>query len=934
MASSIVSGRLGGYSAEFLTPEQQERFTFVKTKLCGNKAVDVANLEKNGMHSVVVIMRRMQWTRITTFSETLFDVSTSGHSGVHSVDTQAKGLGIIGSEFRLKDGKLDINQLNAFNRLLHFVVCHILVPRSATFSTCTKADSNMMYWAVQNQEINMAEVMMERMKFARDKIWDTKSKLNVSLPYAHLLTKVFQHFGVDVSGAVVEKMGQAIRYGNLRKNGFSVVNGVWTKTSVAEGEPIIGEAQDVQLEAAAIETEGPSAVAEPTAVEAAVSRASQEVAAMENPVAQGNVVVEDSVRSPEDPLPTSSMASVLRQVLDSIHSTSVIQNTGGNLVEEVVASGHLEESVTAAPIQKESSISPEEIGEREGVEEGAPIQGEQEFEQEAAVSQGEQTSDTPANERSNTVHPEDPEQVEKRSKKIAHRRPMKIPKKMNLKPILKRLDDQGSTDSTPHPSIPQSTTSDVPRPSGPSLQECGPPGQSEGISGPSGPIVVDQEEQPSGISVDAPAGPSGPSIATLFSESLPILDADVSKGSEPSGPEIAEGKQSAEVDVAESAVAPEAPESSFLATPAPSSPPTSSTAPPAPTTFKRPRPRPISSPTPFPSQSGSSPISSTIVLSPPSSPQIPPASSSAGPSSCSGPSTSGPSTLPTITPASIFIPPTPPSFITIIPEGAQLTQVEIQDIKDEFEVAILHSVLAVGTHTHRTGSSSPVSKKRRLTSTHPISSDTCYPPLWFSLSLLENTVVPMTKNVSNAANIKLAELGYKRSAPGKAAPAARTARATSSMAFWERVHNLEEIVLVHESDEEVAVLQSADDKSLQEGEMLGQVRSDLLEWGSTQGSTSYDSILQGRAGNVDFIAGEEDCRRPLVSSWREVDGQGKHFRLEGSNHSFCKRFGYHGRGGCSSSRRPTRCGVTPLSRNDLGENASSYRSGPLSRKGA
>ncbi|MQL92693.1 hypothetical protein Taro_025322 [Colocasia esculenta] len=64
--------------------------------------------------------------------------------------------------------------------------------------------------------------------------------------------------------------------------------------------------------------------------------------------------------------------------------------------------------------------------------------------------------------------------------------------KMMVSEILKVV---GPTDSTPHPSVPQSTTSNVPRPSGPSLQECWPPGQSEGISGPSGPIVVDQEEQ-------------------------------------------------------------------------------------------------------------------------------------------------------------------------------------------------------------------------------------------------------------------------------------------------------------------------------------------------------------------------------------------------------------------------------------------------------
>ncbi|MQM13394.1 hypothetical protein Taro_046319, partial [Colocasia esculenta] len=189
----------------------------------------------------------------------------------------------------------------------------------------------------------------------------------------------------------------------------------------------------------------------------------------------------------------------------------------------------------------------------------------------------------------------------------------------------------------------------------------------------------------------------------------------------------------------EEVLVPEPPAPTSSQTLVPQSPPSSSTAPPAPQTFKKPQPRTISSPTPFPSQStssaASSPVSSTIVSPLPSSPpKLPPASSSAGPSS-SGPSTSDTFTLPTETLDSIFNPPTPPSFITIISEGAQLAHVQMQDIKDEFEVAILRSVLAVGTHTHRTGSSSPISKKRRLTSTHPVSSENCYPPLWFSLSI-------------------------------------------------------------------------------------------------------------------------------------------------------------------------------------------------------
>ncbi|MQM16239.1 hypothetical protein Taro_049193 [Colocasia esculenta] len=158
-----------------------------KTKLCSNKAVDVADLEKNGMHSIVAAMQRLKWTQMATFYEasypelvkafyvclkseadgsltstvkgtqirityevleSLFGVSTSSHSGVNIVDVKAKGLGIVGTEYKVMDGKIDINQLNAFNWILHFIVCQILVPRSATFSTCTKADSDIMFWAI------------------------------------------------------------------------------------------------------------------------------------------------------------------------------------------------------------------------------------------------------------------------------------------------------------------------------------------------------------------------------------------------------------------------------------------------------------------------------------------------------------------------------------------------------------------------------------------------------------------------------------------------------------------------------------------------------------------------------------------------------------------------------------------------------------------
>ncbi|MQL96327.1 hypothetical protein Taro_029003 [Colocasia esculenta] len=101
------SNSVGGYNAAFLMENQLDRFQAVKIKLCGNKAVDLDDLEKHG------------------------------HSLANSIDIHAKGLGIIGIE-------------------------------SATFSSCTKGDVDVMFWAVQKQDINMAQIIIERMKSAAE----------------------------------------------------------------------------------------------------------------------------------------------------------------------------------------------------------------------------------------------------------------------------------------------------------------------------------------------------------------------------------------------------------------------------------------------------------------------------------------------------------------------------------------------------------------------------------------------------------------------------------------------------------------------------------------------------------------------------------------------------------------------------------------------
>ncbi|MQL71989.1 hypothetical protein Taro_004326 [Colocasia esculenta] len=273
-------------------------------------------------------------------------------------------------------------------------------------------DSDLMFWAIQNQEINTAKIMIERMKFASSQVWDKKSKLNVSLPYAHLLTKVFQHYGISVVGDVSEKMGKAIRSRNLRKRGFSLVNSPWTKTSMAEGEAIIGEAQEVQKEvgeAAVVasvpmvqEESAPAAPAAALAEEAVTQEAADKPAAaearVEEYVAIGSLIEEippenifPVVGTSEDLNPTNIVASILRDVLESISSTQgEPERFSESVAPEVVASGHTDEIIMEeAPSQGEQAVAHEKIS-----VEDAPIEGEQSIDEEAAP-QGEHTESVP-----------------------------------------------------------------------------------------------------------------------------------------------------------------------------------------------------------------------------------------------------------------------------------------------------------------------------------------------------------------------------------------------------------------------------------------------------------------------------------------------------------------------------------------------------------
>ncbi|MQM00258.1 hypothetical protein Taro_032991, partial [Colocasia esculenta] len=240
------------------------------------------------------------------------------------------------------------------------------------------------------------------------------------------------------------------------------------------------------------------------------------------------------------------------------------------------------------------------------------------------------------------------------------------------------------------------------------LSSLAPPAPTQQVSeepavGPSRPVVV--ESGPSGSIAEEDIRPPGPSEEesrplrpTVQELGPPRPSMEESGATEPSAGESGpSGQVKSKVEqvriqepVEVAAVPPEPPIPSSLQTLAPSSPPSSSTAPLESKTLKQPLPKHISSPTPFPTTS-SSPISSTAIPPPPTF-EKPPASSSASPSSTE------PSIPPPTTSSSSFYPPTPPSFITIIPEGARIQCHIIQDIKDEFEEAILRSILSISSH--------------------------------------------------------------------------------------------------------------------------------------------------------------------------------------------------------------------------------------------
>ncbi|MQM18090.1 hypothetical protein Taro_051075, partial [Colocasia esculenta] len=457
-----------------------------------------------------------------------------------------------------------------------------------------------------------------------------------------------------------------------------------------------------------------------------------------------DILPEDIIQV-EDPLPSTIVASILSEIIDSIPSTTSTPENSGRVAEEAVASGHIEvpmedirvelehpaaqgDSVMAdAPIQGEQVSNEADApieGElsKEGSVEATPVVDDQEERHRDSPILNDREGETASPSSSDDDQPPPAKEGKKKGKEVASevhlladtpfQRQVKQKIVINLKPVIERLDAQGTilcslqSDVSSIFMIQASTSKDISNIRNAMKWFNQEMGSMKSLLGEILKVVGAQVSPPPPPAAQVPqsgpsaqeVGPTGPEAAAALAEAAVIIEGPsgpddqvkgppgpAEQGSGPSGPLESESMQKeAEESLAPKPLAPPSPSH----TPIPPTPPSAPTAPPTPQTFKKPQSRPISSPTPFPPQSTSSPTSSTTIPSPSPILEAPPASSAGAFSSSSGPSLGPVDDFPT-TSHSFLHPTPPPSFITIILERAQLNSPFMEKINDEFEEGIL-----------------------------------------------------------------------------------------------------------------------------------------------------------------------------------------------------------------------------------------------------
>ncbi|KAB1227292.1 hypothetical protein CJ030_MR1G016850 [Morella rubra] len=120
------------------------------------------------------------------------------------------------------------SELTIHRRILHHMVCNIILPRTEKFDYITFLDMFVMYCLITRTPMNLGHLMLNHMKAATE-------KKKQGLPYGMFFTHMFHVFEVEMTGEVQEKPKDSKEYNKktLRLMGF-VQNddGEWVKKGV------------------------------------------------------------------------------------------------------------------------------------------------------------------------------------------------------------------------------------------------------------------------------------------------------------------------------------------------------------------------------------------------------------------------------------------------------------------------------------------------------------------------------------------------------------------------------------------------------------------------------------------------------------------------------------------------------------------------------
>lgn len=125
--------------------------------------------------------------------------------------------------------RFKVGYLSVENRLLHYILCRVLLPRNGNYATVSEEDLLYMWALNKRVKLNWAYRIMKHMERVSE-------KPGPALPYAMLITKILEKFNVPLEGenSITVTDANRIREQNLRKMGLKKVDMHWVRDAEDE----------------------------------------------------------------------------------------------------------------------------------------------------------------------------------------------------------------------------------------------------------------------------------------------------------------------------------------------------------------------------------------------------------------------------------------------------------------------------------------------------------------------------------------------------------------------------------------------------------------------------------------------------------------------------------------------------------------------------